>query len=91
MGSIPGLGRSPGEGQGYPLDYSGLGNFKDCTVHGVGKSRTQLSDFHFLFHWINGSISKVTQKMGQASITIHLHFILRADLICAGMKKILVL
>ena len=46
MGSIPGLGRSPGGGHGYPLQYSGLENFKD-TVHGVAKSRTRLSDFHF--------------------------------------------
>ena len=47
LGSIPGLGRSPGEGKGYPLQYSGLENFMDCIVHGVPKSRTQLSDFHF--------------------------------------------
>ena len=44
---IPGLGRSPGEGKGYPLQYSGLENSVDCIVHGVAKSRTQLSDFHF--------------------------------------------
>ena len=44
---IPGLGRSPGEGKGYPLQYSGLENSMDCIVHGVSKSRTQLSDFHF--------------------------------------------
>ena len=37
----------PGEGNGYPLQYSGLENSMDCTVHGVTKSRTQLSDFHF--------------------------------------------
>ena len=46
LGSIPGLGRSPGEGKGYPLQYSGLENSMDCIVHGVTKSRTQLSDFH---------------------------------------------
>ena len=44
---IPGLGRSPGEGKGYPLQYSGLENSMDCIVHGVAKSWTQLSDFHF--------------------------------------------
>ena len=43
----PGLGRSPGEGKGYPLQYSGLQNSMDCIVHGVTKSRTRLSDFHF--------------------------------------------
>ena len=47
-GSIPGLGRSPGEGKGYPLQYSGLENSMDCIVDEVTKSRTQLSDFHFL-------------------------------------------
>ena len=43
LGSIPGLGRSPGEGNGYPLQYSGLENFMDrgawwTIVHGVSKS-----------------------------------------------------
>ena len=45
LGSIPGLGRSPGEEKGYPLQYSGLENSMDCTVHGVAKSWTRLSDF----------------------------------------------
>ena len=52
LDSIPGLGRSLGEGNGYPLQYSGLENSMDreawrATVHGVSKSWTQLSDFHF--------------------------------------------
>ena len=47
VGLIPGLRRSPGEGKGYPLQYSGLENSMDSIVHGVTKSRTQLSDFHF--------------------------------------------
>ena len=47
--SIPGLGRSPGEGKGYPLQYSGLENSMDCIVHGIAKSWTRLSDFHFYF------------------------------------------
>ena len=42
---IPGLVRSPGEGKGYPLQYSGLKNSMD-TVHGVAKSQTQLTKFH---------------------------------------------
>jgi len=46
-GSIPGLGRSPGEGKGYPLQHFGLENSTDCKVHGVTKSRTQLSNLHF--------------------------------------------
>ena len=47
LGSIPGLERSPEEGNGFQLHYSGLENFVDCIVHGVIKSRTQLSNFHF--------------------------------------------
>ena len=46
LGSIPGLGRSPGEGNGYPFQYSGLENSTDYVVHGVTKSQTRLSDFH---------------------------------------------
>ena len=56
-GSVPGLGRSPGEGNGYPLQYFCLENPVDkgawqATVHGVSKSQTQLSNqhFHFTFH-----------------------------------------
>ena len=40
LGLIPGLGRYPGEGIGYTLQYSGLENSMDCVVHGVTKSRT---------------------------------------------------
>ena len=48
VGSLmPGLGRSPGEGTGYPLQYSSLENSMDCIVHGVAKSWTWLSNFHF--------------------------------------------
>ena len=49
LGLIPGLERSPGEGKDYPLQYSGLENSMDYIVHGVIKSRTRLSDFHFTF------------------------------------------
>ena len=48
QGSIPALGRSPGEGSGHSLKYSGLENSMDCIVHRVAKSWTQLSNFHFL-------------------------------------------
>ena len=44
-GSIPGLGRSPREGKGYLLQYSGPENSMDCIAHGVRKCQTQLSDF----------------------------------------------
>ena len=51
LGSIPALLRSPGEGKGYPLQYSGLENFMDCIVHGIAKNWTRLSNFTFTFHF----------------------------------------
>ena len=45
LGLIPGLWRFPGEGKGYPLQYSGLENSMDYIVHGVANSRTQLSNW----------------------------------------------
>ena len=48
LGSIPGFGRSPGKGNSYPLQYSGLESSMDSIVYGVTKSRMSLSDFHFL-------------------------------------------
>ena len=62
LGLIPRLGRSPGEGEGFPLQYSGLENSTGYVVHGVTKSWTQLCDFHFHFPlpvlnpaWTSGS------------------------------------
>ena len=57
LGSIPGLGRSAGEGIGYPFQYSGLENSMDCIVLGVAKSWTRLSDFH----------SHIKQDLGRCS------------------------
>ena len=59
LGSIPGLGRSPGEGKGYweVLQYSGLENSMDYIVHGVTKNQTRLSDFYFLS--LSGNTTKV--------------------------------
>ena len=48
LDSIPALGRSPGEGKGYPLQYSGMENSMGCTVHGVSRSWTRLSNFQLL-------------------------------------------
>ena len=53
LGSIPGLGRSPEEGNRYPLQYSGLENSRDrgawqATIHEVAKSQPQLSDFQLI-------------------------------------------
>ena len=47
LGLIPGLGRSPGEGKGYPLQYSVLENSMDCIVHWVSKSRHDWAPFIF--------------------------------------------
>ena len=62
LGSIPGSGRSPGEGNGNPLQYSCLENPMDggawwATVHGVAKSWTRLSDFTFTFRLSQQGIS----------------------------------
>ena len=51
LGLIPGLGRSPGEGKGYPLQYSGLENSMDYVIHEVTKTWTQLT-FPFTFTWL---------------------------------------
>ena len=59
LGLIPGLGRSAGEGKGYPLQYSGLENSKDCIVYRVAKSRTWPSDFHSLTR-LGGSAVKTS-------------------------------
>ena len=58
LGSIPGLGRSPGKGKGYPLQYCGLENSMDCIVHGVVKSWTRLSDTFFMFKTCRSAVFK---------------------------------
>ena len=60
LGSISGLGRSPGEGKGYPLQSSDLENSMGCIDHGVAKGRTQLSDFHF--HQLTAGIIKAFRE-----------------------------
>ena len=44
LGSIPGLGRSPGEGKSYPLQYSGLENSMDCRIHGVANKESDTTE-----------------------------------------------
>ena len=66
LGSIPGLGRSSGEGNGNPLRYSCLENPMDreawwATVHWVTKSRTRLSNFTFTFTFSNSSSSEYSE------------------------------
>ena len=73
LGSIPGSGRFPGEGNGNPLQYSCLENPMDrgawsATVHGVGKSWTQLSDFPFFLFLVNGRIPGFGLEEGVAGV-----------------------
>ena len=64
LGSVPGLERSPGEGKSYPLQYSSLENSMDCIVHGVAKSWTRLSNFHF-FAPTHASIFLLVDNLSQ--------------------------
>ena len=57
LGLIPGLGKSPGEGNSYPLQCYGLENSMDYIVYGVEKSRTQMSTFHFTLEQKESSIT----------------------------------
>ena len=67
LGSIPGLGRSPGERKGYPLQYSGLENSMDCIVHGFAKSLTRLSNFQVLLTYLKneGTDSSTGTEVGR--------------------------
>ena len=67
LSSVPGLGGSPGEGKGYIIQRSGLENSMDRIVHGVEKSLTQLSDFHFLCN----KLSHVLQQRPSAAEKIN--------------------
>ena len=71
LGSIPGLGRSPGDRNAYPLQYSDLENSLECIVHGVAKSWTQLSDFHF--HFQNESETEIMHKKSR-NVKDFLHY-----------------
>ena len=76
MGSIPGLGKSPGEGNGNPLQYSCLENPMDggawqATVHGVAKSRKQLNDFTFTFLTLLSVASPLNSRHRSNHDTLH--------------------
>ena len=65
LDSIPGLGRSPGEGKGYPLQYSGLENSMDYTVHGVAEPDTsERLSLYFT------SLHAVAAKLLQSCLTL---------------------
>ena len=68
LGLIPGLGRSPGEGKGYPLQYFGLENSMDCIVHGVAESDMTELLFFFVFSFLTTSLkgNTIIARKGKA-------------------------
>ena len=84
-GSIPGSGRSPGEGKGCLLQYSSLENSMDCIVHGVTKSRTQLSDFYFIFTSDRGDKCWATTDLDESLFEKQLH---PQHLFCSALQVI---
>ena len=70
LGSIPVLGRSPTERKGYPLQYSGLENSMDCTVHGVEKSWTLLSNFHLTSLQRGREGGKESKRKGETKLNM---------------------
>ena len=64
LGLIPGLGRSPGEGEDYPLQYSGLENSRDCRAPGIAKSQTRPSNFSLsLFFLELGCVLEIQSRL----------------------------
>ena len=61
LGSVPGLGRSPGEGKGYTLQYSDLENSMACIMDGFAKSQTQMSNLYF--HFILSILKKMERPV----------------------------
>ena len=80
---ILGLGRSPEEGKGYPAQIqkaqkaSGLENSMDCIVHGVAKSQTRLSDFHFVLRKPEAGKDLLDLKKFNFEIVIYLYIYYR--------------
>ena len=69
---IPGLGRSPGKGKGYPFQYSGLENSMRCIVHGVGRVWHDWVTFTFTFP-VQSSISDWGTKIHAAWCSLYIH------------------
>ena len=78
LGLIPGLGRSPGEGKGYPLQYSGLENSMGCIAYGVAKSQTRLSKFHFTSH-NKDSVAVIIALQKSNFLRVNVHDILASE------------
>ena len=86
LGMIPGLGRCPGEGKGYPLQYSGLENFLDCIVHGVTKSQTRLKRLSSSSSIGQHIVQRVLCGVGQCSATQPL--IVRLSVVWCGVLSV---
>ena len=72
LGLIPGLGRSPGDGKGYPRQCSGLENSMDCIGHGVTKSWKQLGNIHFSsLHSIKMMVLDTSGQRELVSLSCH--------------------
>ena len=91
LGLIPGLGRSPEEGKGYPPQYSGLEDSMDCIAHGGARSQTWLSDFHFTFLSPHGLFSLCFQLMSSFfylfTFFFNVFLLLKKLLITPGLLK----
>ena len=74
LGLIPGLGRSPGEGKGYPLQYSCLGNSMDCVAHRVAKRHDWESFTHSLLTISGSSMSPWLQISSSFSCINEVNF-----------------
>ena len=74
LGSTPRLSRSPGEENGYPLQYPGLENLMDYTICAVAKSQTWLSDsrFHLVVRGVHSNKKKKREILGQQGESIKL-------------------
>ena len=69
LGLILELGRSPGEGKGYPLQYSDLENSMDCIDCGVAKSQTQLNDISYSFPKLGSTVMILSDILVAMEVT----------------------
>ena len=71
---IPGLGRSTGKGKGYPLQYSGLENYIDSTVHGVRKESdmTEQLSLHFTYGRKRRGTEELLDETEKAGLKLHI-------------------
>ena len=76
------VGKIPWRREGYPLQYSGLGNPMECVVHGVTKSGTRLSDFHFV-------VRHIRSHAGYCSVSLLVMLTLKDDVVKVRSVRLL--